>query len=197
MSVTDTSLSLLARVCVTGDAVAWDRVTQIYSPLLSAWLREMGVQPADTDDLVQDILLVLSRELKNFEHNGRPGAFRTWLRRIMVNRARDFWRSQQYRPTAIGGSVWAASLEALADDNSAASREWEQEHDRQVIERLLLQIQPRFAANTWEAFHRQVILGQQADQVATELGMPISSVYVARSRILNALRSEAAGLVSE
>lgn len=197
MSVTGTSHSLLAQVCITGDAVAWERLAQIYSPLLSGWMRNMGVQPADTDDLVQDVLLVLSRELKNFVHNGRPGAFRNWLRRILVNRVRDFWRAREYRPSVVGGSDWAASLESLADDNSATSREWDLEHDRCVIERLLIQIRPRFAASTWEAFHRQVFQSQRADQVATELGMPISSVYVARSRILNALRKEAAGLVDE
>jgi RNA polymerase sigma-70 factor (ECF subfamily) len=50
---------------------------------------------------------------------------------------------------------------------------------------------------TWEAFSRQVFGGQRADQVAAALGMPISSVYVARSRILSALRIEAKGLVDE
>jgi hypothetical protein len=37
--------------------------------------------------------------------------------------------------------------------------------------------------------------GKRADQVAAELDMPLSSVYVARSRVLSALRREAAGLI--
>ena len=85
----------------------------------------------------------------------------------------------------------------LADEDSDASREWNLEHDRKVLEQLLGEIRPRFAEITWEAFHRQVFEGQPAEQVAAALGMPISSVYVARSRILRALRIEAKGLVDE
>lgn len=56
-------------------------------------------------------------------------------------------------------------------------------------------IRPKFLPKTWEAFHRQMFGGQRADQVAAELNMSLSSVYVARSRVLAALRREAAGLV--
>lgn len=197
VAASDTSLSLLEQVCVNGDTAAWDRLIHIYAPLLNAWLHEMGVQSADADDLVQEILLTLSCELKNFEHNGHPGAFRSWLRRMLVNRARNFWRIRQARPTSVGGSEWAAKLDALADDDSSSSRAWDLDHDRKVIELMLIQIRPRFASHTWEAFHRQVLQGQRANQVAAELGMPISSVYVSRSRVLNALRIAVQGLVDE
>jgi hypothetical protein len=42
-----------------------------------------------------------------------------------------------------------------------------------------------------------MIGGHRADAVAAELGMPINSVYVARSRVLSTLRREAAGLIDE
>ncbi|MBC8114369.1 MAG: hypothetical protein H7062_08335, partial [Candidatus Saccharimonas sp.] len=84
-----------------------------------------------------------------------------------------------------------------ADESSNASREWNLEHDRHVMARLLEQVRPRFEAKTWEAFHRQMFDGQRADVVAADLGMPLNSVYVARSRVLSTLRREAAGLIDE
>jgi DNA-directed RNA polymerase specialized sigma24 family protein len=42
-----------------------------------------------------------------------------------------------------------------------------------------------------------MIEGQRADEVAAELGIPIQAVYVAKSRVLGALRREAAGLVAD
>lgn len=63
--------------------------------------------------------------------------------------------------------------------------------------RLLESVRPRFEPKTWEAFRRQMFDGQRADQVAAELGMPLNSVYVARSRVLSTLRQEAAGLIDE
>jgi RNA polymerase sigma-70 factor (ECF subfamily) len=110
---------------------------------------------------------------------------------------RDFWRSSKYRPTAAGGAPWAQRLEQLADDRSDASREWNLEHDRHVMARLLEQVRPRFEATTWDAFRRQVFDGERADAVAAALGMSLNSVYVARSRVLAMLRREAAGLIDE
>jgi RNA polymerase sigma factor (sigma-70 family) len=195
--VSDTSLSLLDRA--RGDVTdeAWQHLAEVYSALLRSWLTRFQVASTDADDLVQEVLLTISRELRQFEHSGQPGAFRNWLRTILVHRLRDFWRSRKYRPAAIGGSTWAEQLEQLSDESSNVSREWNLEHDRHVMARLLESVRPRFEPKTWEAFHRQMFGGQRADSVAAELGIPLNSVYVARSRVLSALRREAAGLVDE
>ena len=195
--MSETSLSLLERV--QGDVAdeAWQKITEVYSTLLRSWLTRFDVASTDADDLVQEVLLTLSRELRNFKHSGRPGAFRSWLRGILVNRLRDFWRSRKYRPAAIGGSTWSEELEQLADESSNVSREWNLDHDRHVMARLLESVRLRFEPKTWEAFHRQMFGGQRADSVASELGMPLNSVYVARSRVLSALRREASGLIDE
>jgi RNA polymerase sigma-70 factor (ECF subfamily) len=153
------------------------------------------VQNADSDDLVQEVLAVVAQELPAFSHNRQPGAFRTWLRRILVNRLRNFWRSRNHRPQATGTSSVLERLQELADDTSQASRAWDEQHDQDVLARLMELIRPSFLPKTWEAFHRQMFGGQRADEVAAALGMPLSSVYVARSRVLAALRREALGLV--
>jgi RNA polymerase sigma-70 factor (ECF subfamily) len=88
-------------------------------------------------------------------------------------------------------------LEQLADERSDASRQWNLEHDRSVMARLLEQVRPRFEPTTWKAFCRQFFDGVRADLVAAELGLSVNSVYVARSRVLGALRCEAAGLIDE
>jgi RNA polymerase sigma-70 factor (ECF subfamily) len=193
--VNETSISLLDRARLDPNDGSWDRLVDVYSPLLFAWLTRLGIQPADADDLIQETLLAATRDLPKFQHSGRPGAFRNWLRSILVNRVRNFWRSARYRPAATGGTSWAERLEQLADDKSDRSREWNLEHDRHVMARLLEQVRPRFEPKTWEAFRRQLLDGQRADVVAAELGLSLNSVYVARSRVLSTLRREAAGLI--
>lgn len=195
--MTDTSLSLLARTQGTESREAWQRLVELYSPLLRAWLLKLDVESTDADDLTQEVLLTVSRELSTFEHPGHAGAFRSWLRTILVHRLLHFRRSQRSRPGARGGSTWAEQLDQLADDASDLSQLWNQEHDRHVMARLLEEIRTRVEERTWEAFRRQVLDGQRADQVAADLGMSLSSVYVARSRLLSALRREAAGLVDD
>lgn len=81
-----TSLTLLNRLRQSTDTDAWNRLLELYAPLLAVWLRRFGVQASDADDLVQEVMLAAWTDLKSFEHSGRPGAFRSWLRTILVHR---------------------------------------------------------------------------------------------------------------
>jgi RNA polymerase sigma-70 factor (ECF subfamily) len=193
--MSNTSLSLLARIRDPADVDSWKAFVSIYTPLMRRWLRAYDVQEADVDDLLQEVLSTAARELSNFQHNERPGAFRSWLRKVLVNRLRHFWRGRQQPTIAAGGSSVWERLQQLEDDASQASSDWEVEHDRELLARLLELVRPTFLPKTWEAFRRQMFGQQRADQVAAELEISLSSVYVARSRVLAALRREAAGLI--
>lgn len=191
----ETSLSLLAQIRQSADSDSWNRLVELYAPLMRGWLRSYQVTGADADDLVQDVLAVVVQELPKFKHNERAGAFRNWLRRILVNRLQNYWRARQHRPIATGSTSLLQQLNQLEDETSESSRIWNEQHDREVIAKLLELVRPKFQVKTWEAFQRQMFRGQRPDQVAAELGMPLGSVYMARHRVLNALRREAAGLV--
>src|SRR5262245_23243674 len=82
-------------------AAAWDGLVALYTPLRHAWLAAANLQPADRDDVTQRVLEILVRRLPEFDHNGRPGAFRAWLRGVTVNVLREHWRG---RPTAAADS---------------------------------------------------------------------------------------------
>ena len=192
----NTSLSLLDRLSERSAAPeSWTRLVELYEPLLKSWLARYGVQPADADDLVQEVLVVVVRELPDFRHNKRTGAFRSWLRGILIHRLRDFWRARHYRPIAAGGSDVRRQLDELAVENGALSRLWDRQHDEHVIRRLLASVRPHVAATTWKAFCRQSLDGDAAADVAAELRISIDSAYAAKSRVLKLLRLEARGLI--
>ncbi len=192
----DTSFSLLDRLGDQSDSDSWDRMVDLYRPLLHGWLRRYDeLQSSDADDLVQEVLLIVTKELPGFEHNGRQGAFRCWLRKILVLRLRNFWRSRKRRPVATGGSDFLGELDQLEDDASRVSQIWNRQHDEHVLHRLMAMMEQRFAAHTWRAFKMQVFGGQEPEQVAAELAISVDSVYAAKSRVLNALRQESQGLL--
>lgn len=192
-----TSISLLNRLQQTDDSKNWNRLVELYAPLLRAWLRKYDVQDSDADDIVQEVLAAVLKELPNFQHNQRIGAFRSWLRTILANRVKLFWRSQKYRPVATGTSSLDDQLNQLQDDASEVSQMWNREHDEYVLQRLMKAVQPQFEPKTWQAFRRQVVDGEKANMLASELDMSLSSVYMAKSRVLSALRRESEGLVDQ
>jgi RNA polymerase sigma-70 factor (ECF subfamily) len=191
----ETSASLLERLRLRPAAADWRRLLELYEPQVRAWLRRHDLQASDADDLVQDVLGVVVRELPHFEHNHRPGAFRSWLRTITVHCLRRFWRARLYRPEAAGGSAWEQHLADLEDPASGLSRLWDEEHDRHVVRRLLERIEPDFQPATWQAFRRLVLDGVPATAVAAELGLSVNAVLIAKSRVLQRFRQEARGLL--
>jgi RNA polymerase sigma factor (sigma-70 family) len=194
-SMSETSLSLLQRLRVEPDDASWKRLVDLYTPLLQKWLRRHFLLEADAEDLVQEVMAVLVREVPRFEHTGQPGAFRHWLRTILVHRLQGFWRARQGRPQASGNFDLAKRLEQLEDPASGLSQLWDPEHDRHVMGRLLEQIEPQVAPSTWQAFRRVVLDGKDEEVVAKELGLSVNAVLIAKSRMLARLRREAQGLI--
>jgi RNA polymerase sigma-70 factor (ECF subfamily) len=190
----ETSVSLLERLSARPTDLDWTRLFDLYLPLLRSWALRAGLDDADADDLVQDTLTVVVREVASFDR-GRPGAFRSWLRVILTNRLRDFFRSRRNRPVATGGSDFLERLDQLESPDSELSRLWDVEHDRRVANKVMKIVQNDVEAETWQAFRRQVIEGVSAADVAVELGLSPNAVLIAKCRVLKRLRAELAGLV--
>ncbi len=191
-----TSRSLLQRVRDPADSQSWRRLTDLYAPLIRRWVRDNVVQPADADDVVQEVLATLVRELPRFEHSNRPGAFRTWLRGVTVNRLREHWKSRRSGIQGIGGEAAIERLNQLEDSESPLARVWDEEHDRYVVQTLLGSIRLEFQSASWHAFEQTVREGRPAAVVAAELGLTPNAVLIAKSRVLKRLRQVAGDLIS-
>src|SRR5262245_17506663 len=129
-----TSLGLLDRLKKAPAEADWRRLHDLYLPLIRAWLASLS-DVREAEDLAQEVMLVLVRELPSFERR-RHGSFRTWLRRITVNRIRAYWRDRQKRPVA-GSPDISKLLDQLEDPASGLSKQWDEEHDWRVFRELL------------------------------------------------------------
>jgi RNA polymerase sigma factor (sigma-70 family) len=183
-----TSLSLLERLRDPRDEEAWQQLVALYSPLLRSWLRPHCRQQADADDLTQDILTVLAQKVKEFSHNRRMGAFRTWLKAIAGHKLGDYLRAAQRRGAA--SEEQARLLEQLEDPSSDLSRLWDRQHAQHIANALLEQIRSEFSATTWDAFQRVVVQGQSTAEAAAALHLTSNAVMIAKSRVLARLRQE-------
>lgn len=189
-----TSHSLLDQIREGPSPLAWKRWHALYEPLIHTWLRRHRLIPADQEDLVQDVLAVVVRRIPEFQHNGRVGAFRTWLKTITINCLRDHWKERQRHPDR------AAALDVLddwADEKGTLSQAWDREHDRHLLQKLLDFLEPEFTRDTWVAFQQFVVEGKTATEVSEALGLSVNAIYIAKSRVLARLRAEAVGLVDD
>jgi RNA polymerase sigma-70 factor (ECF subfamily) len=194
MELQDTRLSLLEQAR-TGSSPAWQRLIEVYQPFLSGWARRHTNSSQDAEDLAHEILLVLLRSLHRFEHNGRPGAFRSWLRTIAAHTTHDFWSAKQRTPHGTGDTAVLNMLKELEDPSSALTAAWDREHDQFVLKRLLEEVAIEFEPQTMQAFRRLALEGAAADRVAEELNLSVGAIYTAKSRVLQRLRQLSVGLL--
>jgi RNA polymerase sigma-70 factor (ECF subfamily) len=189
--VAETSISLLERLRLGPDPAAWQRLVDLYTPLIRGWLGRYGISSTDFDDILQEVFGALLRELPDFHHDLRRGAFRRWLRTIALNRLQNFWRTQ----TRHSGPDPEPLLGQIEDPASDLNRRWDEEHDRHIARRLLELLEPEFEPTTWRAFQMLVLEGLETREVAERLEITPNAVRIAKSRVLSRFRQEVEGLI--
>ncbi len=193
--MSETPVSLLERLRQQPDEESWKELLSLYQPWLSQWLNRFSLQDEDKEDLIQEVLHAVVRDLPNFEHNQRKGAFRLWLRRILTHRLKEFWRSRQTLPLATGKSNVQQLLHQLEDPQSNLSDLFDREHDKFVAQRLLIMVKEEFRPETWRAFQQTVLEDRKPAEVAEALQISVNAVLISKSRILKRLRELGKGII--
>lgn len=109
-----TSRSLLAEL-QHDDAAAWVRLVHLYSPLVAAWCRRMGVAQQDVADIEQDVFGAVAANLARFRKERPQDTFRGWLSVITRNKVHDYYRRRADEPAAAGGTEASRRLAQVPD----------------------------------------------------------------------------------
>ncbi len=96
MTLTPTTrASLLLRLRDPRDHDAWVEFVSVYEPVVYRILRRTGLQDADAAEVLQDLLLAVSRNIERWEHGAEHGSFRGWLGRVTRNLVVSWVRRQK------------------------------------------------------------------------------------------------------
>ena len=166
---------------------AWERLVELYAPLVYHWCRRSGLLNEDAADIFQEVFRSVAEHLADFRRD-RPGdTFRGWLRTITRNKIRDHFRRVQDQPVAAGGTDAQLRFrdvpDPLPDDDPSEAGVMAQQL-RQVLET----IKPEFEERTWRAFWAVQMDGRGTDEVGAQLGLTPSAVRKAKFRVLRRLR---------
>jgi RNA polymerase sigma-70 factor (ECF subfamily) len=193
----ETRASLIRRLPDAADARAWDEFVGLYGPVVYGMARRSGLQPADADDVVQQVLAAVARSVESWLERRDRGPFRAWLVRIARNTAINTLTRRGTRAVGANGDQASERLlhQAAARSDDLAS-EFDLELRRAIFQRAADCVRNEVTQRTWQAFWLSTVEQQPIAAVAEQLKMSPGSVYIARSRVMARLR-EAVGRMME
>lgn len=185
-----TSSSLLVRV-KSRDPAAWQRLVNLYGPLVYRWARQARLQETDASDLAQEVFSVVAARINDFRRD-RPGdSFRGWLWGITNNKLKEFFRGRAVAPEAFGGTDAQLQLNDLPDAPPEDSLESALlETNAALMHRVIGMIRAEFEEKTWRAFWLATIEERKTADIADELEMTPKAVRQAKYRVLRRFRME-------
>jgi RNA polymerase sigma-70 factor (ECF subfamily) len=191
-----THLSLLARLRLTpADEQAWSEFVERYGRQVYAWCRQWGLQEADAEDVTQNVLADLARQMRTFEYQP-TGRFRSWLRTIAHRAWCDLLSSRKAANTGSGNSAVLDLLHSV-EAREDLLKHLDSECERELFEIAMHEVRQRVEANTWEAFRLTTQEGLPGAETAERLGLQVASVFKAKSRVQKMIRDEVAKLEGE
>jgi RNA polymerase sigma-70 factor (ECF subfamily) len=179
---------LIVRLPDAADARAWDDFTGVYGPLVYRLARRHGLQPADADDVVQEVLAAVARSVEAWLARSDRGPFRAWLLRIARNLAINALTRKRNRAVGTGNSDMVRRLLEHPDPNLNDASQFDLEYRRESFRWAAERVRGEIADRTWQAFWLSTIDEQPIADVAQKLNMSVGSVYIARSRVMARLR---------
>lgn len=186
-----TSPSLLLRIRDRSDHAAWSTFQEVYLPIINSYCVYWGLQPADAEDVAQEVLAVVFRTMPSFEYEPGKGRFRAWLGTVTANEIKSWCARSKRR----GGVVALPSVDVNQLAQHAAN--WSQFFAEQVFRVACSRVREQCEPRTWQCFEATWLEHKSAPEVAREIGLPVHSVYVNKSRVLQRLEEEVRMLADE
>jgi RNA polymerase sigma-70 factor (ECF subfamily) len=182
----ETRHSLIARLKDPADQAAWEEFVIIYRPTVYRVAIQKGLQAADAEDVVQTVLISVSKAVENWKPDPSKAKFRTWLNRIAHNAAINALTRR--KPDRGSGGTHGAILLSDQSEQSSDSRLILLEQRRESFRIAASQIKDEFQESTWQAFWLSSIEEVSIDEVSERLGKSVGNVYAARSRVMKRLQ---------
>lgn len=185
-----TSSSLLDRL-KQHDSDAWQRLADLYSPLVYGWCRHSGVSPDDAGDVLQEVFFAVAQGIERFRHDRSDDTFRGWLWAITQNKIRDHFRKRRAEGPARGGTDAQQRLEQIPEKTAI---DWTStppavqcpSPKQRAVELARAGVEDR----TWQVFWQMTVEKRPAAEVAEQLGMSVAAVYKAKYRVMRLVRRE-------
>jgi RNA polymerase sigma-70 factor (ECF subfamily) len=189
-----TRYSLLSRLQDWDDQESWKDFFDTYWRLIYSIALKAGLTDAEAQDVVQETVICVAKDINKFRRDRQLGSFKGWLRNLTRWRIADQLRKRE--PNAPGEAPANGSTTVLEPGelpepvNADLEKLWEAEWQSNLMEAAMERVKRRVKEEHYQMFDLNVVRQWPAIQVAKTLEVSVAQVYLAKHRLLALLRKE-------
>lgn len=189
-----TRISLLSRLRNWDDTNSWEHFFKTYGKLIYSVACKAGLSDAEAQDVVQETIIAVAKEIPRFHYDRSIGSFKSWLLTITRHRIGDCVRKKRYqchgqrRPREE--TLHTSLLEAQPNTTLDLQNTWNQEWQRNLMELATDKIRGQVSPSQYQLFQLHVLENMPARSVAERLGVKLMDVYFAKYKISALLKKE-------
>ncbi len=186
-----TRQSLLSRLRSWNDQDSWRQFFDTYWRLIFDVARKAGLSEAAAQDVVQETIVTVAKQMPDFRYDRAQGTFKGWLMQITRRRIADQLR-RQYRHGETGASepAEADGLPALAEISNDWEVIWDAEWRTHLTATATARVKRQVMPQQFQIFELNVLHGWPARKVAAMLEVTLMQVYLAKHRVGAVFRKE-------
>lgn len=196
MAITDlypTRYSLLSRLQDWDDQDSWRDFFDTYWRLIYSVAIKSGLSETEAQDVVQETVVCVARDIAKFKLDRDRGSFRGWLRNLTRWRINDQLRkrAQSHGVEQVGLLTELDSVAQIPDPaNTELDAIWDEEWNSSLLEAAVEKVRRRVREEYFQIFDLYVLRQWKARDVAEALDVSLGQVYLAKHRVASELKSE-------
>ncbi len=190
-----TRRSLLSRLRRWDDEESWNEFFRAYWKLIYGVAIKAGLADSEAQDVVQDTIIAVARQLPRFKYDPALGSFKDWLFLITRRRIADHLRREYRRVRTVDAGAEATSqtslLERLPDSTTPKLEElWDQEWKGHLLARALQRVKRQIDPKHFQIFDAYVLKGWPVADVTKSFAVSSGQVYLIKHRVSALLEKE-------
>jgi len=197
-----TRYTLLSRLEDWDDQDSWKVFFDTYWRLIYSVAIKSGLTETEAQDVVQETIISVAKDIHKFKRDRALGSFKGWLRNVTRWRIADQLRkrtrawSEDDSKTSDGAPRLEVSEipDPAGDDTESV---WEEEWQANLLGAALEKIKHSVQEEHYQIFDLYVIKQWPARKVARALGTNIGLVYLVKYRVSALLKKEVRRLESQ
>jgi len=198
----ETRASLIRRLKNLDDQTSWRDFFDLYWKLVYGVARKSGLNDAEAQDVVQETMAAMARNLPQFDYDPKVGSFKGWLltqaRWCIINHLRKRPPQATPAPHPAEEERRTSVIDQLVDPASQdLDRLWDREWESTLLEAATAKVKRQIDPEMYQVFDCYVNKEWPPQRVAEAFSTSVENVYVIKHRVTALLKTEVERLARE